>query len=147
MNFEKYAQEGNEFVNKLASRLGHPEEKATTMIILRSVFAAIRNSITVSESLDFISQMPMMLKALYVDQWKYREKPERINSIEDFKTRVKLEQIKFGESQFDWPEHTEDIIRTVISCLQEYVDEGQMEHVRNMMSKEVQPLFTTNNNS
>jgi uncharacterized protein (DUF2267 family) len=143
VNFERFAQEGNEFINELADKLGHPQEKATTMIILRSVLAAIRNSITVAESLDFISQMPMPLKALYVDQWKFREKPERINSIEDFKTRVKLEQVKYGESQFDWPEHTDEIIKTVISCLGKYVSEGQMEHVRNMMSKEVQPLFDT----
>ncbi len=28
LNFEKYAQEGNEFVNKLAADLGHPEKSA-----------------------------------------------------------------------------------------------------------------------
>lgn len=144
-NFEKFAQEGNEFLNELADQLGHPEEKATALIVLRSVFGAIRNSITIAESLDFISQLPMPLKALYVDQWKYREKPERINSIEDFKTRVKLEQIKYGESEFNWPEHTDEIIKTVISCLDKYVSEGQMEQVRNMMSKEVQSLFESKN--
>ena len=37
INFEKFAADGNAFVNEIAQKLGHPEEKGQTGILLRSV--------------------------------------------------------------------------------------------------------------
>ncbi len=71
INFEKFAQEGNEFLSRLATSLGHPEEKGRTGIIMRSVMHTLRERITVGESLNLLSQLPMFLKGIYVDKWKY----------------------------------------------------------------------------
>jgi len=87
LNFERYAQDANAFIKRLAQELGHPEEPRRAEIIVRSVLHTLRDRITVAESLNFMAQLPMFLKALYVDEWKYREKPERLKNLEEFAER------------------------------------------------------------
>jgi uncharacterized protein (DUF2267 family) len=73
INFNKYAEEGNLFVKNLAKSFGHPDEIGPTGIVLRAVLHTLRDRITISESLSLIAQLPMFLKAVYVDTWKFRE--------------------------------------------------------------------------
>jgi len=141
LNFDKYAQEGNTFMNELAQNLGHPEDRNAASRVLRAVLHSIRDRIAIGESLDFISQLPMFLKAVYVEQWKYNENVDRINSLEEFKEKVKQEQAKWGERQFAWENSTEEIIKTVFNTLEKYVTPGQMEHLRGMLPAELQELI------
>lgn len=144
LNFDKYAQEGNRFMKELSQNLGHPEDQNATARILRAVLHSIRDRIAISESLDFLSQLPMFLKAVYVEQWKYNEDVERINSIEGFKEKVKQEQAKWGEREFAWEISTEEIIKTVFNTLEKYTSPGQMEHLRGMLPAELQELIEIN---
>ncbi|MDQ3534574.1 MAG: DUF2267 domain-containing protein [Bacteroidota bacterium] len=144
LNFDKYAQEGNRFMKELSQNLGHPEDQNATARILRAVLHSIRDRIAISESLDFLSQLPMFLKAVYVEQWKYNEDVERINSIEGFKEKVKQEQAKWGEREFAWEISTEEIIKTVFNTLEKYTSPGQMEHLRGMLLAELQELIEIN---
>ncbi len=54
LNFQKYAQEGQSFINDLAKELGHPEEVARTGIVLRAVLHTLRERITISESFHLL---------------------------------------------------------------------------------------------
>ncbi|RDV14542.1 DUF2267 domain-containing protein [Pontibacter diazotrophicus] len=140
--FDKFAQEGNEYLNELAADMGHPEEKGQTYILLRSVLHVLRDRITISESFHVLSQLPMFLRGIYVEQWEYREKPLKIDSLEEFKEAVKQEQAKFGERQFDWGQSTEDLISMILTSLgTRYLTEGQLQHIATQMPKEIQPLF------
>jgi len=142
LNFENFANEANAFVKKLAKELGHPDEVNRTYIILRSILHVIRDRITIGESLDLVSQLPMILKGVYVDNWKYQEKPPLdYQTIEEMKAEVKKHQDHYGEMDFDWSLSTEQIITTTLECLREYLSEGQINHIRGQMPKEVQELF------
>lgn len=141
VKFDKFAQEANEFINELSEELGHPESKEQVLIAFRAVLHSIRDRITIGESLDVISQLPMMLKALYVEQWKYQEKPNKFDSIEEFKNNVKKRQEKYGEKQFDWSLSTEDIIARIIGKLGKYLDEGQLKHIEKQMPQEIKTLI------
>lgn len=141
INFDKYAEEGKLFVNNLAEELGHPEEISRTGIVLRAVMHSLRERITISESLHFLSQLPMFLKAIYVDQWKYREKPLDLNTVEDFKEEVKQHQMQYGEQEFSWSKSTEEIIRIVFAELNTYVTEGEFEDIIAQMPKDLKGLF------
>jgi uncharacterized protein (DUF2267 family) len=139
--FDKYAQEGNKFLKDLATEVGHPDEINRIAILLRSTLHIFRDRITISESFDFMSQLPMFLKAVYVENWKYREKPDRITSIEEFKEKVKEEQIKYGEQEFDWDIHTEEIIKKVFKLLGRYVSEGEVKDIYAQVPEPLYPLF------
>ncbi len=141
LNFEKYAHEGNSFIKELAKNLGHPDETARTGIILRAVFHTLRQRISIGESLNFVSQLPMFLKGIYVDSWEYDDTPSEIRTIEDFKNEVKRLQDLYGEQQFNWETSTEDIIGIVFSTLGKYISEGEYEDIISQMPKELKSLF------
>jgi uncharacterized protein (DUF2267 family) len=141
LNFEKYAQEGNSFIKTLAKNLGHPDEIGRTGMILRAVLHTIRERINIGESLNLLSQLPMFLKALYVDNWEYREKPLSIKTIEDFTTEVKKNQAHYGEKEFNWNISTEEIIQIVFSTLGKYVSRGEAENIMSQLPLEIKELL------
>lgn len=140
-NFEKFANEGKAFIHELAVNLGHPHEDEATARVLRSVFHVFRDRITVSESLDVIAQLPFFLKAVYVDQWKYRETPKKFSTMQEFVEEVKATQSRLGEREFAWPEPTEEIIKITFNTLKKYLTEGEATHVLSQMPKEIQEVF------
>ncbi|PRY11343.1 uncharacterized protein (DUF2267 family) [Pontibacter ummariensis] len=140
--FDKFSQEANEYIKHLAENMGHPGEEEKTLIVVRAVLHALRDRITISESFHVLSQLPMILRGIYVDQWQYREEPLKIENLEAFKEVVKQEQAKYGETEFDWGQHTEDLISMVLTSLgTRYLTEGQLQHIATQMPKDLQPLF------
>ena len=141
-NFESSVNETSAFINHLARQLGHPEEPDRCYIILRAVLHVVRDRITIGESLDLISQLPMILKGVYVEGWKYHEKPPLdFQSIEEMKDEVKKHQNQYGEKDFDWQRSTEEIIAITLDSLKQYLSEGQVKHIKDQMPKEVKELF------
>lgn len=144
LNFEKYTQEANLFIKELARELGHEEETGTTGILLRAVMHTLRDRITISESFDILAQLPMYLKAVYVDNWKYLEKPLNINSVEEFKEEVKKRQEQYGERDFDWEEPTVELVGTVLHHLGQFITEGEAENIAAQLPEELRSYFKDN---
>lgn len=143
LNLDHHFQKVHEYTNELAEQLGHPGQKQRAMTIWRAVMHTIRDRIQVSESLDLISQFPLFLKGVYVDQWTYQEKPpQEYDTIEQMKNRVKQMQQRYGEQGFDWDMPTEEIIATTIDSLRKYISDGQLEHIKGQMPAEVKSVFS-----
>ncbi len=140
INFNKYAEEGNSFINRLAKSLGHPEETSRTAIILRAVLHALRERITIPESFNLIAQLPMFMKAIYVEGWKYSEQPQKFNKKE-FLEEIKRHQDQLGENEFPWEESTESIVKTVINELKTFVSKGEIEDILAQLPDEFKELF------
>ncbi|MFP4471504.1 MAG: DUF2267 domain-containing protein [Bacteroidales bacterium] len=140
LNFEKFAQEGNVFVKNLAANLGHPEETARTGILLRAVLHTLRDRLQIGESLDFLSQLPMCLKAVYVDNWK-TIKTSNIETVEEFTDEVKRRQDEYGEMKFSWSKSTRELTAIVLKELGTYISAGEAGHVISQMPKELKSLF------
>jgi uncharacterized protein (DUF2267 family) len=143
INFDKFSAEGHSFINELSSTLGHPEEKARVGILLRSVLHVLRDSITTAQSLHLIAQLPMYLKALYVEQWLYKEKPVRIKSLKEFSDKVEKQQQLFGERNFDWDESTVDLIKKTICVLNhKYISKGEVQDIIAELPSEIKEIFS-----
>lgn len=141
INFEKYAQEGNHFLNQLAKDLGHPDEMGKTSSILRAVLHTFRERLTISQSFHLLSQLPMFLKAIYVDNWKYSEKPLKLNTKEAFAKEVEKHQRQYGEMDFDWEKSTEEIIQIVFRNLRTFISEGEFQDIMSQLPDEIRDLF------
>lgn len=137
LQFDKYAQEANHYLKTLAKDLGHPEEEDAASRLLRAVFHTIRERITISESFDLISQLPMFLKAVYVDQWSYQEEPKKYRNAETFIERVEDFQKRYGEDDFKWDQSTEQLIDMTIDSLKVYLSDGQLEHLKGQLPEEM----------
>ncbi|MFP4089472.1 MAG: DUF2267 domain-containing protein [Cyclobacteriaceae bacterium] len=140
-NINKFAQEGFTFIHELSDQLGHPGEDEASSRLLRSVLHVLRDRITISESLDVLAQLPMFLKAVYVEQWKYREKPLKFETMEEFAQLVKEEQARMGERDFQWSEPTGELIKRTFIALRKYFSEGQVKHIFAQMPKEIKEIM------
>ena len=124
MNFEIYASKGNELVNHLASDLGVPRDQAAR--ILRAVLHALRNRITLDENFDLLSQLPMVLKAVYVDGWKPAKTVNQSSHLKDF-----LEEIRYADAQlaaydFGNDAKAKSMVLGVFRVLAQFVSAGEL---------------------
>lgn len=142
LGLEKYVHEVYDYINELARDLGHPNEQKRVFIIWRSVMHTIRDRIHISESLDLMSSLPMILKGMYTMGWKYHEKPPlNYETIEQMKTQIKAHQNQYGEEDFDWSLPTDEIAAITIDSLSRYLSEGQMEHIKGQLPEEVKAVM------
>lgn len=141
LNFEKNAAKGNEFLNQLTIELGIPNDKVKAGRILRSVLKTLRNRLTVEESMQFIAQLPMAIKALYIDGWKISKQPERMKTVDDFMIGVLTEDRLAAISDFTSEEQTKAAIEAVFRTLSRYVSEGEFKDMIAVVPKELKEFF------
>jgi len=141
LQFDRYAQEGNLFLKNLSGALGHPEEIGRTGMILRAVLHTLRERISIAQSLNLLSQLPMFLKGIYVDNWKYNEKPLTYTELDDFTEEVKKHQAQYGEQEYDWQKSTREIIGIVLNELRIYLTKGEAESIVAELPKEIKEFF------
>ncbi len=141
LNFLKYAEEGQHFVNDLASELGHPEETGRTSILLRAVLHTLRDRLTIGESFNLLSQLPMALKGLYADNWKYHEKPLKMKTTQEFAEEVEKHQAQYGEQDFSWNMTTPELIKVVLRALNKYISPGELDNIIAQMPLELKSFF------
>ena len=75
LNFNQYANEGNAFLNAYTEHMGFGPDKDKAGRILSATLYALRDIIPFEESLQLIAQLPMFLKAVYVNGWTMRRRP------------------------------------------------------------------------
>jgi uncharacterized protein (DUF2267 family) len=141
LNFEKYAAKGNEFVNKVADRLGDVENRDRAGRVLRSVLRALRNRLSVEESLQLISQLPMAIKAVYVEGWKAHHEFYRIKTLDDFCEEVMKEDGLAAWRDFSSMEEAKEAIEAVMKTLADYVTAGELHDIIDLMPKEIKQHF------
>ena len=82
--FDKYAREGNEFLKELAFELNHEDDYAMAGRKLKAVLHTLRNYLTVEEAAQMLAQLPMFMKAVFVDKWSFRHKVKPAKNLNDF---------------------------------------------------------------
>lgn len=140
LDFNQYAQEGNEFIHSLARELGHPDRESQVGILLRAVLHALRDRISIAENLHVVSQLPMFLKGVYVDQWSYSEEVDRLKTADEFAARVEHYQDQFGETRFDWDTPTQTLITKVLAAVERYLTEGEVADLKAELPDEIAAL-------
>jgi uncharacterized protein (DUF2267 family) len=138
---EKYIAERNEFLYDLAENLEHPHSIEQVERILRATLHTLRDRLPIQQSFHVLSQLPVFLKILYIEGWKFRERPVRFRSIEEFKEAVKDEQFRLGERDFNWNMPSEEIISRTITSLRRYLSAGEIKDLFATLPYELHPLF------
>ena len=135
IDFEKYAVKGNEFINLVTNELTIPKDKAGR--IIRAVFHSLRNRLTHEESFQLLAQLPMSLKGVYVDGWKFSKDFNRISHIADFLEEVRKED--GGLAGFDFGDHsnTKMAISAVFKALKYFISDGEMQDILNILPAEL----------
>lgn len=138
LNFENFARDAHEYVNKIAEDLGHPTEKDRALQLWRSVMHVVRDRIHFGESLQILDPLPMIFKGIYVQHWKFHDKPPmNYSTMKEMAAEVEKLQEYYGEADFPWKEPTEELIVAILESLREFLSIGQLNHVVGQLPKEV----------
>ncbi len=140
--FNKYTAHGNQFLSQLADELNMPNDKERALRMLKSVLHSLRNRISPEESSQFFAQLPMMIKAIYVDGWQIGKHQKRISNFDEFVSEVYelgggYKGITFGDRM-----EAERAIQSVLKVLKQYISEGEFNDVLVSMPAKLQsPLL------
>ena len=141
LNFNQYAAEGNTFIKAYAKELGLFDDYDQAGRILSTILHGLRSMISTEESLQLIAQLPMFLKAIYVNGWTLRAKREKIKNMEDFIDYLRSIGGKTSLIDFYSDEIAEADVFSTFKMLRNYVSKGQMEDVIDQLPKQLKRLF------
>ena len=140
-DFKHYAEEAQKFVKILAVDLGCPQDIDKTKRILKAVLHTIRDRIIIAESFQLLAQLPMLIKGLYVENWKYAEQPS------NFRTKKSLLQALIDSEHLsksdDFPNEAFAIfaLNMVLKNLSRYVSPGEMQDVVAEFPNEIKEII------
>ena len=131
LDFEKYAVKGNEFVRLVAEELEIPLDKAGR--IIRAVFHALRNRLSHEKSFQLLAQLPVSLKGVYVDGWRFGKDFNPICHVNDFLDEVRQEDGGLVGYDFDNNLKARVAVACIFKALNYLVSEEEMNDILNVM--------------
>ena len=145
LNFNQYATEGNTFMKEYAKEMNLADNRDKAGRILTSILHALRDIITPNESLQFIAQLPMFLKAVYVNGWNIRRDKPKVKKMEDFIELVRKHDGPPAVNDFEYSDEiAERYIDATFIYLRKYVSLGEMEDIRDGLPKDLKSMIYSN---
>ncbi len=144
LNFNQYATEGNTFLKGYTKKMNVGNDRDKAGRILSSILHALRDIITPQESMQLISQLPMFLKAVYVNGWSIKKNP-RIKHMAEFIDLVRKHDGISAINDFEFSDEiAEQYIRTTFIHLRKYISLGEMEDIRDGLPKDLKGMIYSN---
>lgn len=141
LDFEKYVMKGNEFLHQLEEKLEN-KDRTHAARILRSTFRVLRNHISMEESLELLSQLPMAIKSVYVDGWQIKDH-KRIKTVQDFCNEIIHEEGNAAWRDFSSNEDILSAVRAVLDTMSQYVSPEEMEQAIHTLPKKIQVVLNS----
>jgi len=140
MDFNKHAQRGNLILNELATELGNSADTNRAGRIIRAVFHTLRDHIPQEESFQLISQLPMMLKAIYVDGWIPQKQKISSKKKDHFIEEVMRNDWFTLRNDFSEIDDGTKATKAVFRVLKNHVTKGEFENIEATLPKELKTL-------
>jgi uncharacterized protein (DUF2267 family) len=133
--FDKTLQTTHIWLDELMQEIG--PDRQVAWHVLGAVLRAIRDRIPLGLAVHLGSQLPLLVRGIYYDQWRAPEKtlenPPR--SLEEFFVPIT------GELANTRPVNVRDATRAVFVILSRHVNRGQIEKVRDALPEQVRNIW------
>ena len=139
--FQKIDTTSNEFSCELAGALGFPGEVERTNRVFRSVLHALRNNLTIQESVEFLTQLPSFIKPIYIEGWSIKSK-KKIIYVDDFLNEIWQNDGKLAEEDFENKKETIRAISIVFLILGKYISKHEVNDIAGILPAEVKEIIT-----
>jgi uncharacterized protein (DUF2267 family) len=133
-SIEKTVQLTHEWINEIEKEL-QVHDKHFALQSLRAVLHVLRDRLPVQEAAHLGSQLPLLIRGIYYENFSPHLLPVRDRKAEEFLGRI-LEQMP-GWDILD----PERITRSVFQVLKRHVSEGEIRDVRANFPKSIAPLW------
>jgi uncharacterized protein (DUF2267 family) len=80
--FESTLNKTDRILNELEEEMGWQNRRSQTYASMREVLHALRDRLTTNEVIQLAAQMPMLLAGVFINGWRPRSKPVRMNAEE-----------------------------------------------------------------
>jgi uncharacterized protein (DUF2267 family) len=135
--FNKHCREANRFIKDLSFQLGTPHDADHAIRVLQSVFAELRRRIIPGESLHLISQLPLILKGMYVDGWNINEPLSEAKTFNEFLDEIRYSDEQNVSSDFANDDLARKKIMIVFKALKKYIPDDELDQLRDELPKDV----------
>lgn len=145
LNFNQYATEGNTFLKEYAKELdlGKDTEKAGRIFV--AIMHALREIIPPEESLQMVAQLPMFLKAVYVNGWRIKKTRVKVKQVAEFLDLVREHDGSAAVNDFEYSDEVaEQYVETTFIFLRKYISNGELQDIRNSLPKNLKNLIQFN---
>lgn len=131
--FDKSVQEANLWLKEIGQDMQTDPQRAYHA--LRATLHAVRDRVTVDEASHLGTQLPMLVKGLYYENWRPSEVPHKERSRDEFLQEIAAEIKVDGVDP-------EQAARSVFKCLSEHVKNGEIDEIRQALPEPVRQLWT-----
>jgi uncharacterized protein (DUF2267 family) len=130
--FDKTLQTTNIWLDEIMAEMG--PDRQIAWHILGAVLRTLRDRLPPDLAAHLGSQLPILVRGTYYDQYEPSAAPDRIRSLDGFLAKIK------GQMEFIRPVDSSDAFRVVCRVLDRHVNEGQMAKVRAALPEEIRHL-------
>lgn len=130
--FDDTIQKTNLWLKEISEALGSDRHRAYQA--LRAVLHCLRDRLIIEEAVHLGDQLPMLVRGIYYEAWRPREKPEKIRSREEFLARIATQLAQA-------PIEPEDAVRSVFRVLEQHVSRGEIRDVIGELPLDIRGLW------
>lgn len=131
--FDKTLQTTNIWLDQIMEAIG-PDRKVAWHV-LGATLRTLRDRLVLGLAAHLGSQLPLLVRGLYYDQWSPSAKPSDLHSADEFLAEV---QRSLGDIR---PVNVRDAVRAVFRTVAEHVEHGQVVKVRDALPKDIKALW------
>ena len=90
INFDDYRHKGLKFYRRVARVLENSEDLGYADRLITCIMQVLRERMTFTESLEFLSFLPLHVKGVFVNGWKINHHPKRLSSADEFLNAIRI---------------------------------------------------------
>lgn len=136
LNFDQYKAEANEWLYDVMDEL-QIDNRDQAGRIFRAVLHALRDRLEPDQAANFASQLPMIWKGIFYDQYNPASTPVKIRHADEWLDFIRTKDLFAELHDFPTDAHTASAFACVIAALERKMDVGIIDKIMNAMPEEI----------
>lgn len=132
--FETTLQKTNEILRDIEDYFNWTE-KDRAYLALRAVLHTLRDRMTIEQVTGLGAQLPMLVRGFYFEGWKPSSAPLKMNKDEF------VGEVERQLDPFSYDQGTEELIKGVLTVIENHIDPAEMEKIKNAMPKDIKEMI------
>ena len=131
---DRSVEQAHIWINDVADEFGTDDHQLAYRI-LRAFLHAVRDRITVEESVQLAAQLPTLIRGIYYEGWRPSTTPLRYHDRETFLRKIADEALLAGSTEASYA------VTAAAAVLRRHVSEGEVADVLAILPAEIRQLL------
>ncbi|MDX5482735.1 MAG: DUF2267 domain-containing protein [Hymenobacteraceae bacterium] len=140
LNFEDNQKDAINLLKKVAEELD-TEDMSQAGRVFRAVLHTIRDRLPVNDAVHFASQLPIIWKGIFYDQYDPSKVPVKIRNVEEWVNYIRNKNAFAANNDFQQDEEIVQAFQGVFRALHRCIADGQLQKVKESLNQDIQELL------